>query len=394
MPESSSTESSTEGVASTGQAVSQQPIVYFQYNLTSDLVYERWVESEQRKLFNSSGRSPQEKFELLASKRISWEALDQGLAVRLCQQLYTEYEETYRALEGEREEKKALQEEMQRSESAQAAVTRLWEAYQECVENTSSQLSDASRLGNTLQHAISRIHVQLGEIGRVLRDVGSGEAIRVPADDCDMAEVPAGSPTQANGGSLGVLSHDNTERYPVDVICEMVVHGVAVGKGTLYLLLLDNPLQALIDKQGVPCETGLYLLHKNLTKCLQSLLPSSVALKDVSQWLDTRDTFTLESRRLDRILFAGLQEDDTSVAEQCMRVARYRANNGVAFISMDALGRVVDGLKVKVGGSKARGRQQYVDALDDFYEHVKREEMCLHDHLKHIQQEESMNELE
>ena len=77
-----------------------------------------------------------------------------------------------------------------------------------------------------------------------------------------------------------------------------------------------------------------------------------------------------------------------------MRVARYRANNGVAFISMDALGRVVDGLKVKVGGSKARGRQQYVDALDYFYEHVKREETCLHDHLKHIQQEESMNELE
>ena len=136
MPESSSTESSTEGVASTGQAVSQQPIVYFQYDLTSDLVYERWVESEQRKLFNSSGRSPQEKFELLASKRISWEALDQGLAVRLCQQLYTEYEETYRALEGEREEKKALQEEMQRSESAQAAVTRLWEAYQNTVRRT------------------------------------------------------------------------------------------------------------------------------------------------------------------------------------------------------------------------------------------------------------------
>ena len=52
-----------------------------------------------------------------------------------------------------------------------------WQAYQVCIENMSSQLSDASRLEHTLQHVISPIQTQFREIGRVLRHLGADEEV-------------------------------------------------------------------------------------------------------------------------------------------------------------------------------------------------------------------------
>lgn len=207
--------------------------------------------------------------------------------------------------------------------------------------------------------------------------LNDGEAPSAPHDDQNVV--------------LERRTQDEINRYAPEPVCEMIVHGVALGNGTLYLLLLDTPFGSLLDKHGVPCETDLYVLQKNLIKCLQGMLPASLALKDVSQWLGTADSFTLETHCLDTIRFGALREDATPVAEECKRVAQYRSNNGITFIYLEALGKIVDGLRAKVGSSKVKDRQQCVDALDDFYEHVKGESTCLLEHLHHIQEETSMN---
>ena len=391
MSVSTNSEECSERVESTGQAALDGQIEYFQYNPQLDITYERWVQMTMQRLFHSVGKSPSEKFELLAKKCISWDALDQGLAVNLCQILYNEYEKTFEALERKKEKEKGLVDKINEYEDAKTRVARLFQGYQECVSSTTSQLSDAAQLGTVIHNVIRNIHSQILEIGRVLHEMGAGEV--PPAAPLDpAADVMAPSaPAHDNNDVPMHQMQDEINRYAPEPVCEMIVHDVAVGNGTLYLLLLDTPFGRLLDKHGVPCETGLYVLHKNLTKCLQGMLPARLALKDVSQWLGTSDSFTLEASCLDTIRFGSLREDATRMAEECKRVAQYRANNGIAFIYLEALGTIVDGLKAKVGSSRARDRQQCVDALDDFYEHVKGEAACLHEQLRHIQEEESAN---
>ena len=183
-------------VESTGQAALLQPtldgqIEHFEYSPRSDIPYKRWVQMTMQELFYSGGKSPPEKFELLARRCISWNTLDQGLAVNLCQILYHEYEKTFEALQRKKEENKRLVGKIHEYEDAKTRVARLFQGYQECVSSTASQLSDAEQIGTIIHNVIRNIHSQILEIGRVLHELGAGEV--VPLDPAAAADVMAPS---------------------------------------------------------------------------------------------------------------------------------------------------------------------------------------------------------